>query len=38
MFDHVFSIQQILKKNWEYNNEECQLFIGIENANDFIKR
>jgi len=32
--DNIFSIRQILKKNWEYNNEVCQLFINFENAHD----
>ena len=30
--DHIFSIQQILKKKWEYNNEACQFFIDFEKA------
>ena len=30
--DHIFSIQQILEKKWEYNKDVCQLFIDFEKA------
>jgi len=36
--DHVFSIQHILEKKWEYNKDVCQLFIDFEKAYDSIKR
>ena len=36
--DHIFSIQQILEKKWEYNKGICQLFIDFEKAYDSIKR
>ena len=34
---HIFSIWQILKKQWEYNKEVCQLFIDFEKAYDYKK-
>ena len=30
--NHIFSIQLILEKKWEYNNEVCKLFIDFEKA------
>ena len=36
--DHIFSIRQILEKKWEYNKDECQLFIDFEKAYVSIKR
>jgi len=38
-FDHIFSIQKILEKKWEYsyNNKVYQLFIDFENTYDSIK-
>ena len=32
IIDHIFSIQQILEKKWEYNNEVCELFVYFEKA------
>ena len=34
---HIFSIRQILEKNWEYNNDVCPLFTEFENTYDSIK-
>ena len=36
--NHIFSIQQILGKKWEYNKDICQLFIDFEEAYGSIKR
>ena len=36
--DHIFSIRQILEKNWEYNKDVCKLFIDFEKAFGSIKR
>ena len=30
---HIFSIQQILEKKWEYNKDVCQLFIDSPGIN-----
>ena len=35
--DHIFSIRQILEKNWEYNEDVCQLFTDFEKAYDYKK-
>ena len=35
---HIFSIQQILEKKWEYHKDVCQLFIDFEKAYNSIKR
>ena len=36
--DHIFCICQILKKNWEYNEEVNQLFIDLNKIYDSIRR
>ena len=36
--NHLFCIQQILEKKWEYNKEVCQQFIDFEKIYDYIKR
>ena len=36
--DHIFSIWKILEKEWESNEDVCQLFIDFEKAYDSIKR
>jgi hypothetical protein len=35
--DHIFSIRQILEKNWKYNDEVCQPFIDFKKAYDSMK-
>ena len=36
--DHIFSIRQILEKNWEYNEAVRQLFIDFKKAYDSVRR
>ena len=36
--DHIFSIRQILEKIWEYNKDQCQLFIDFEKVYESIER
>jgi hypothetical protein len=36
--DHIFYIQQILEKKWEYNGMVHQLFIDFKKAYDSVKR
>jgi hypothetical protein len=35
---HIFCVQQILEKKWEYNATVCQLFIDFKKAYDSIRR
>jgi len=36
--DHIFCIQQILEKKWEYNEEVHQLFIDFKKVYDSVRR
>jgi hypothetical protein len=36
--DHIFSIRQILEKEWEYNEAVHQLFIDFKKAYDSVRR
>ena len=36
--NHIFSLEQIFEKKWEYNNKVYQLFIDFEKAYDSINR
>jgi len=36
--DHIFYIRQIIEKEWEYNEEVHQLFIGIKKAYVSVRR
>jgi hypothetical protein len=36
--DRMFNIQQVLRKKWEYNGTEHQLFIDFKKAYDSVRR
>ena len=36
--DHIFCVQHILEKKWEYNEAVHQLFMGFKKAYDSVRR